>query len=146
MQILFAKNQAIQQPTLNRQIAKAYLAGTDAGMSTRTWQTALDAMVERKHGSTRDRWERAIKNRALDLIRHLVIVETQPEQLWQTLKTADEKPKEKSAAIFAGTLKISDAWAESGLSDDTLNRWADNLARGVAPHLTVVTAETVAAS
>lgn len=85
-QIVFAKNQAIQQPTLNRQIAKAYLAGTDAGMSSRTWQTALDTMVERKHGSTRDRWERAIKNRALDLIRHHVIVETQPELLWQTLK------------------------------------------------------------
>ena len=85
-QILFAKNQAIQQPTLNRQIAKAYLAGTDAGMSSRTWQTAFDTMVERKHGSTRDRWERAIKNRALDLIRHHVIVETQPELLWQTLK------------------------------------------------------------
>ena len=61
------------------------------------------------------------------------------------IKAAGEKPEEKSAAIFAGTLKISDAWAESGLSDDTLNRWADNLAKGVAPHLTVVTAETVAA-
>jgi hypothetical protein len=85
-QIVLAKNQAIRQPTLNRQIAKAYLSGTDAGMSTRTWQTALEAMVERKHGPTRDRWERGIKNHALDLIRHCVIVETQPEQLWQTLK------------------------------------------------------------
>ena len=85
-QVVLAKNQAIRQPTLNRQIAKAYLSGTDAGMSTRTWQTALEAMVERKHGPTRDRWERGIKNHALDLIRHCVIVETQPEQLWQTLK------------------------------------------------------------
>ena len=85
-QIIAAKNQAIRQPTLNRQIAKAYLSGTDAGMSSRTWQTALEAMVERKQGSTRERWERGIKNHALDLIRHCVIVETQPDQLWQTLK------------------------------------------------------------
>ena len=61
------------------------------------------------------------------------------------IKTAGEKPEEKSAAIFAGTLKISDAWAESGLSDDTLNRWATNIGNEVAPHLNVVTAEMVAA-
>jgi hypothetical protein len=30
-QIVAAKNQAIRQPNLNRQIAKAYLSGTDAG-------------------------------------------------------------------------------------------------------------------
>ena len=85
-QVVAAKNQALRQPILNRQIAKAYLSGADAGMASRTWQTALDAMVERKHGPTRERWERAIKNPALDLIRNCVIVETQPELLWQTLK------------------------------------------------------------
>jgi hypothetical protein len=60
------------------------------------------------------------------------------------IKTAGEKPEEQSAAIFAGTLQISDAWAESGLSDDTLNRWLTNINNGVAPHLNVVTPETVA--
>ncbi|HWY29357.1 MAG TPA: hypothetical protein VNX46_01300 [Candidatus Acidoferrum sp.] len=85
-EILFAKNQAMRQPTLNRQIAKAYLSGIDPGTSTRTWQTAMEAMIERKHGPTRDRWECAIRNKALDLIRQRVIVETQAEELWQTLK------------------------------------------------------------
>ncbi len=85
-QIVAAKNQAMRQPILNRQIAKAYLSGTDAGMSTRTWQAVFDAIVERKHGSTRERWERGIKNQALDPIRHKIIVETQPDQLWQTLR------------------------------------------------------------
>src|SRR5258706_11102788 len=42
-QIVFAKNQAAHQPNLNRQLAKAYLSGTDSGMSSRTWQTAVDA-------------------------------------------------------------------------------------------------------
>jgi hypothetical protein len=48
-QIVLAKNQALRQPTLNLQIAKAYLAGTDSGVSTRTWQDALNALVETKH-------------------------------------------------------------------------------------------------
>ena len=35
-QIVAAKNQALRQPALNLQIAKAYLAGTDSGVTTRT--------------------------------------------------------------------------------------------------------------
>ncbi len=85
-QIVDAKNQALRQPTLNRQIVKACRSGADAKMSARTWHYALEAMVERKHGPTRDRWERAIRNRTLDLIRHLVIVEAQPGQLWSPLE------------------------------------------------------------
>jgi hypothetical protein len=37
-QIVEAKNQAERQPVLNLQIAKAYLAGTDNGIATRSWQ------------------------------------------------------------------------------------------------------------
>jgi hypothetical protein len=39
-QIVDAKNQAERQPMLNLQLAKAYLAGTDAEMPKRTWQHA----------------------------------------------------------------------------------------------------------
>src|SRR5215813_104635 len=60
-QIVLAKNQALRQPNLNLHIAKAYLAGTDSGVATRTWQHALDAIVESKTGSTKDRWRRAAK-------------------------------------------------------------------------------------
>ncbi len=35
-QIVLAKNQSLRQPALNLQIAKAYLAGTDNGVATRT--------------------------------------------------------------------------------------------------------------
>ena len=87
-QLVLAKNQSLRQPILNRQIAKAYLTGTDAAMTTRTWQQAFDAIVQRKHhAATRDRWERAIKNHHLDPLRKLVIVETQPDHLWQVLNT-----------------------------------------------------------
>lgn len=85
-QVVLAKNQALRQPTLNLQIAKAYLSGTDSGVATRTWQQALDALVETKHGPTRERWVRAAKDKALDGIRHKTIIETQAEKLLQALK------------------------------------------------------------
>jgi integrase len=84
--LLNARNESVRQPQLNLQIAKAYLAGTDSGVSTRTWQNALDAIVETKSGSTQDRWCRAAKETALDEIRDRIIIETQAEQLLACLK------------------------------------------------------------
>ena len=84
--LLNARNESVRQPQLNLQIAKAYLAGSDSGVSTRTWQNALDAIVETKTGSTQDRWRRAAKEKALDLIRDRVIIETQAEHLLSCLK------------------------------------------------------------
>jgi hypothetical protein len=57
--LLNARNESIRQPHLNLQIAKAYLAGTDSGVATRTWQQALDAIIETKSGATQDRWRQA---------------------------------------------------------------------------------------
>jgi hypothetical protein len=85
-QIVDAKNQAERQPVLNLQIAKAYLAGTDSGVATRTWQQALDALVIGKNGDNQERWRRAGKDKAFDLIRNLVIVETQGEALLKVLQ------------------------------------------------------------
>jgi len=84
--LLNARNESVRQPQLNLQIAKAYLAGTDSGVSTRTWQQALDAIVETKSGSTQDRWRRAAKETALDSIRNRIILETQAEHLLACLK------------------------------------------------------------
>src|SRR5258706_8744315 len=84
--LLNARNESVRQPQLNLQIAKAYLAGTDSGVSSRTWQNALDAVIDTKHGSTRDRWRRAAKETALDLIRDRVIIETQAQHLLACLK------------------------------------------------------------
>jgi integrase len=85
-QIVFAKNQSLRQPILNLQIAKAYLAGTDPGVATRTWQAALNALVETKHGPTKERWTRAAKDKALDGLRNKTLIETQAESLLQALK------------------------------------------------------------
>ena len=74
--LLNARNESIRQPQLNLQIAKAYLAGTDSGISSRTWQDALNYIVESKHGPTQERWLRAAKDKALDGLRHKTIIET----------------------------------------------------------------------
>ena len=84
--LLNARNESFRQPQLNLHIAKAYLAGTDSGVSTRTWQDALNAIIETKDGSTKDRWVRAAKEKALDTIRSRIILEAQAEQLFACLK------------------------------------------------------------
>ena len=62
------------------------LSGTNSGVSNRTWQSALDAIIETKTCSTQDRWRRAANDKALDLIRGSVIIERQAEQLLVCLK------------------------------------------------------------
>jgi len=84
--LLNARNEAARQPHLNLQIAKAYLSGTDSGVSTRTWQNALDAIIDTKTGPTKDRWQRAAKDKALDSIRNQVIIETQAEAMLACVK------------------------------------------------------------
>lgn len=66
--IVEAKNQALRAPALSRQIGKAYLAAGDPKIITRTWQQALDVLIETKEGPTRKRWERAAGQKALDPI------------------------------------------------------------------------------
>ena len=65
IQIVQAKNQAERQPILNLQIAKAYLAGSDNGITTRTWQHAIEALTNTKQDANKERWLRVVKDRAL---------------------------------------------------------------------------------
>jgi integrase len=80
-QIVEAKNQAERQPVLNLQIAKAYLAGTDNGIATRTWQEALDALIGTKLGANQHRWQTAAKDKALLPLLPRVLIETPAELL-----------------------------------------------------------------
>src|SRR5437867_705993 len=86
-QLVQAKNQALPQPSLNLHIAKAYLAGSDSGITTRTWQDALQAIIDTKQGETKERWQRAANEKPLDLIRRKVVVETPGELFLEVLKT-----------------------------------------------------------
>lgn len=85
--LLHARNEAHQQPIINLQIARAYLLVSDPRIGKRSWQDVMDEMVKLKHGVTRLRWERAAKERPLDLIRNTVIIETHAAQFLNVLKT-----------------------------------------------------------
>ena len=72
---------------LNLQIAKAYLAGTDNGITTRTWQHAIEALTNTKKDANRERWLRVSKDKALAPLLPQVIIETQGELLLRVLQT-----------------------------------------------------------
>jgi hypothetical protein len=85
-QIVLAKNQALRQPVLNLQIAKAYLAGTDNGVTTRTWQNAIEALINTKQGENQHRWKTAAKDKAFGMLLPQVIIETKGELLLKVLQ------------------------------------------------------------
>jgi len=86
-QLVEAKNIAERQPSLNLQIAKAYLAGTDSGITTRTWSDALQSLITTKQGANQVRWQVFGRDKALGIIRNRVIVETRAEALLDVLET-----------------------------------------------------------
>src|SRR4051812_37483054 len=77
--LLNAKNEAVRQPTLNLQIARAYLTAGDPAINSRTWQNVMDQIISTKSGPTRERWDYASKDDAFDSIRNRKIVETTAE-------------------------------------------------------------------
>lgn len=86
-QIVLAKNQSLRQPVLNLQIAKAYLAGSDNGINSRTWRQAMEALTNSKQGSNKERWLRAASDSALAPLLPKVIIETQGELLFRVLSS-----------------------------------------------------------
>ena len=85
-QIVLAKNQSLRQPSLNLQIAKAYLAGTDNGVNTRTWRLAMDALTNTKLAANKARWLNVLKDPALATLLPQIIIETKGEALLQAMQ------------------------------------------------------------
>jgi integrase len=85
-QIVLAKNQSLRQPSLNLQIAKAYLAGSDNGVTTRSWRIAIDAITNTKQGENKERWLRVAKDPAIVPLLSQVIIETKGETLLQVMQ------------------------------------------------------------
>lgn len=81
-----ARNEAYEQPAINRQIARAYLTVSDPLAATRNWQYVMDSMGQTKTGPTGERWQWAIKQKPFDIIRGLKLIETQPDHFLAVLK------------------------------------------------------------
>lgn len=85
--LLHARNEAAHQPLINVQIARAYLAASDVQIGTRPWASAMTEMIKTRQGNnTRQRYERAFKDKALDSIRSLPILQTRPEHFMRVLE------------------------------------------------------------
>jgi hypothetical protein len=72
---------------MNLGLARVYLRHSDPMVTTRTWQNVLDEIIGLKTGPTQDRWKSAAKDKAFDLIRDRVLIETQAEHLLTVLRT-----------------------------------------------------------
>ncbi len=84
--LLHARNESVRQPVLNLQIARTYLTATDPEIAARTWQAVMDEMTQDKKGPTLIRYQRAMADKAFDLIRDTPILETQSVQLLKAMR------------------------------------------------------------
>ena len=84
--LLLALNEAGKQPAMNLGLARVYLRHSDPMVSQRTWQHVLDEIIKLKSGPTQYRWQTAAKEKAFDLVRHRLLIETQAEHLLEVLK------------------------------------------------------------
>jgi integrase len=87
--LLAAKNEAAYQPAFNKQMAKTYLAAGDPRVNTRTWQDVMNYLLQSKEGTsekTRERYESAANDPALNPIRNLPLLQTTAETFFKVLK------------------------------------------------------------
>ena len=82
---LNALNEACQQPAVNLQIAQVYLQHSDPDFAKRIWQHVMDEMGRAKTGSTKKRWDVAMKDKAFSQIRDLALIKTQAEHFFDAL-------------------------------------------------------------
>jgi integrase len=85
--LLVAMNEAGRQPAMNLSLARVYLKHSDPMVSVRTWQHVLEAIIEIKTGPTQARWKSAAKDKAFDLIRNRLLIETQAEHFLEVLRS-----------------------------------------------------------
>lgn len=86
--LLHARNEALRQPALNAQLARAYLVGSDPEIGQRTWQSVMDALLRTKDATaprTRERYVSAFAEAPFHPIRQLPLIETRPATLLEVL-------------------------------------------------------------
>jgi integrase len=81
-----ALNEAGRQPAMNLGLARVYLRHSDPLVAQRTWQHVLEEIIKLKCGPTQTRWKVAAKDKAFDLIRRRLLIETQAEHFLEVLK------------------------------------------------------------
>ena len=84
--LVAAKNETEDAPAFSLHLARVYWKAGDPAAAKRTWQEVMDQIPRLKKGNTRDRWLTAIKDKAFDAIRNLVVLETHAEHFLGVLE------------------------------------------------------------
>ena len=79
--LLNAMNESHREPTLNLNLARAYLAAHDPKMAKRTWQAVMDEMATHGIPTTQQRCARVFRSKAYNPIRNKPLVQTNGEDL-----------------------------------------------------------------
>jgi len=85
VRLLHAKNESHENPFLNRQIARTYLAVTDPEIVKRCWRYTLTELIKTKQGENARRWGIFAKDRALKLVLDRPLIESRPEHFLAVL-------------------------------------------------------------
>jgi integrase len=85
--LLNAMNESHREPTLNLNLARAYLAAHDPKMAKRTWQTVMDEMATHGIPTTQERCARGFRSKAYNSIRGKPLIQTTAEDLLKLFHT-----------------------------------------------------------
>ena len=88
--LVAAKNENEEAPTFSIHLARVYWKAGDPAGASRTWQHVMDEIPKLKQDETRHRWLTAIKDKALDSIRELVVLQTRADHWILVLPDAVE--------------------------------------------------------
>ena len=100
--LLNAMNESDREPTLNLNLARAYLAAHDPKMAQRTWQAVMDEMATHGIPTTQVRCPRGFRSKAYNPIRNKALVQTTGEDF------ARCHPRERKLcrSLFAPTSQL----------------------------------------
>jgi len=85
--LVAAKNETEVAPAFSLHLARVYWKAGDPAAAQRTWQHVMDEIPKLKTGDTQARWFTAIKDKAFDSLRNLVVLETQAEHFLKVLES-----------------------------------------------------------
>src|ERR1700722_1098507 len=84
--LVAAQNENEKAPAFSLHLARVYWKAGDPVAATRTWQDVMNEIPKLKQGETQHRWLTAIKDKALDTVRKMVVLETQAEHFLKVLE------------------------------------------------------------
>lgn len=84
--LVAARNETEEAPAFSLHLARVYWKAGDPAAAKRTWQHVMEEIPKLKTGDTQYRWLTAIKDKAFDGLRDLVVLETQAEHFLKVLE------------------------------------------------------------